>query len=256
MGFWYQNADLGPLSPCTTSTGTVPIFDTASGTPDLSINNSATPTTPVNLTPYNGTYTCRTVLDDGSILGELSWNASTTLLTIKGTIFIDGSAMVDATGYPGNADAFRYTGQGTIVLTGTFGMQNSKICAVLTADGKDCNLSAGAWDPNAAALVIVADGDGGGGGAQAQPSNLVSAGEGIDLKSASFQGALIANKTIDIETTASMQGPMISVYNTVFAGQTGDLIFPTIYLAPSGGGGVVTPPPMPELLDPRYFTGG
>jgi hypothetical protein len=253
MGFWYQNADIGPLSPCTTSTGTVPVFDTSTGTPDYSINNSATPATPVNLTPYNGTYSCKTVLDDGSILGELSWDATAKLLTIKGTIFIDGSVMVDATGYPGNP-VFQYTGLGTIVITGTFGMQNSKLCAVVS--GNNCNLSAGAWDPNVAAVVIVADGDGGGGGAQAQPGNLVGAGEGVDLKSASFQGGLIANKTIDIETTAEMQGPMISVYNTVLAGQTGDLIFPTIYLAPSGGGGVVTDPPMPELLDPRYFTGG
>ena len=30
MGFWYQNADLGPLPPCTTSTGSPPKFDTAS----------------------------------------------------------------------------------------------------------------------------------------------------------------------------------------------------------------------------------
>ena len=50
MGFWYQNADLGPYSPCTTKTGTPPIFDTASGVPDNSINWSATPTTAINLT--------------------------------------------------------------------------------------------------------------------------------------------------------------------------------------------------------------
>ena len=43
MGFWYLNADLGPLSPCSTSTGTPPIFDTASGVADNSINWSATP---------------------------------------------------------------------------------------------------------------------------------------------------------------------------------------------------------------------
>ena len=41
MGFWYLNAGLGPKTPCATSSGTPPRFDTVSGTPDNTINQSA-----------------------------------------------------------------------------------------------------------------------------------------------------------------------------------------------------------------------
>ena len=92
MGFWYQNADLGPLSPCTTSTGSPPKFDTASGVADNSINWSATPTTAINLTPA-ADYTCKSMAGS-TTLGELSWNNTTKLLTVKGTIFIDGSIYI------------------------------------------------------------------------------------------------------------------------------------------------------------------
>ncbi len=43
MGFWYLNAGLGPKSPCATSSGTPPKFDTVSGTADNTINESAYP---------------------------------------------------------------------------------------------------------------------------------------------------------------------------------------------------------------------
>ncbi len=79
----------GRSSPCTTSTGSPPKFDTASGVPDNSINWSATPTTVINLTP-GASYTCKSMAGS-TILGELSWDNATKLLTVKGTIFIDGS---------------------------------------------------------------------------------------------------------------------------------------------------------------------
>jgi hypothetical protein len=168
-------------------------------------------------------------------------------LTVKGTIFIDGSATVD----PSGAVA-RYLGNASIILTGTFAMKNSILCAVASAS--DCNWNTAAWDPNAAALLIAADGDGGSSTVQNQ-GNTVAAGEGIDLKSSSYQGVLLANKTVNVQTTSNMQGPMISVYNQVLGGQSGVLTFPTINLAPSGGGGITQPLPLPQLLAPRSFGG-
>ena len=103
--------------------------------------------------------------------------------------------------------------------------------------------------------MIVADGLGGAGSAQGQGSDF-NPGEGIHLKSADFQGALIANHAITTETTSRMQGPMISVYDGVFAGQSNDLIFPPILFAPSGGGGIISDPPKPQLLSPRNYGGG
>ena len=169
MGFWYKNADLGPNVACdaATKTGTPPIFDNG----DNVINNSATPVAPFNLTPSAASYTCKSFSDHAhtAIRGELSWNHTTKVLTAKGTIFIDGSATIDAVGYTGNP-VFRYTGQTTIVLSGTFSVKSAKMCAVIS--GSDCNRTAGAWDPNQSALVIAADGDGVNGGAQSQ-SNIV-----------------------------------------------------------------------------------
>ena len=66
--------------------------------------------------------------------------------------------------------------------------------------------------------IIIADGDGGYDATQSQ-SNNVNAGEGINLKGSYFQGGLIANKNINVDTTSEMQGPMLSVYRDVFAGQ-------------------------------------
>jgi hypothetical protein len=249
MGFWYQFADLGPHAPCTTSTGSPPKFDTASGVPDNSINWSATPSTVINLTPPGASYTCKSMAGS-TTLGELSWNDSAKLLTVKGTIFIDGSITIDA-----GATA-RYAGQATIVASGTFGMKTASICATHPGYTGPCDFTGTSdWDPNQSALVIVADGLDGAGAAQGQGSDF-DPGDGIHLKSADFQGALIANHTITTDTTSRMQGPMISVYDRVLAGQSNDLIFPPINFAPSGGGGIISDPPMPELLAPQNYGGG
>jgi hypothetical protein len=183
-------------------------------------------------------------------LGELSWDNSTKLLTVKGTIFIDGSIYIA----PGGTA--RYTGEATIVASGTFGMKGDTICATHTGYTGACDFTATSpWDPGKSALVIVADGAAGAGNAQGQGSDF-NTGEAMELKSAGFQGALIANHSIRNETTTQMQGPMISVYDGVFAGQSNDLIFPPVLFAPSGGGGIISDPPKPQLLAPQNFAGG
>jgi hypothetical protein len=219
-------------------------FDTG----DATINDSATPLTPFNLTPFNQSHTCR-VTAGSKLLGELSWNAATKVLTVDGTIFIDGSATIDKTGDSGTP-AFRYAGEGTIYLSGTFAMKNAIMCAV--AGPSDCNTSLGAWDPTQNALVVIADGDGADGGAESQ-GNVVGAGDGIELVSASFQAALIAKKNVRANTTSNDQGPIVSVYNGVISGQTGTLTFPAASFAPSGAAGVASPIPAGALLAPVDF---
>ena len=159
------------------------------------------------------------------------------MLTIKRTIFIDGS-IYDR---PQAATA-RYTGQATIYASGTFGMKNRTICATHPGYTGACDLTATSpWDPNSAALVIVANGA----AAPARPGP----GERLQRRrrdrdeELGFQGGLIANQAIRVETASQMQGPMISVYNAVFAGQSNDFIFPPILFAPSGGGGIISDPP-------------
>jgi hypothetical protein len=251
MGEAYRTADLGPRAPCTT--GSLPAsvfpnkFDTASGVADNDLNNSATPagSAPINLTP-NQSYSCT------SRAGELSWDNSAKKLTVRGTVFIDGSATI--TSAP-SAQA-HVTGQGSISLTGTFMMKNALMCVNTVGNGNNthCDTTPGSWDPNVGALIIVADGDGGYDSTQNQ-SNNVLAGQAINIKSSDFQGGLIANKDIGVDTTSTMQGPMISVYHTVNAGQSNILTFPPILFAPSGES-ILGPPPIPQLLPPRNFGGG
>jgi Tfp pilus assembly protein PilX len=248
MGFWYQNSMPGPNFPCDPVTAPEKLPSFSFDTGDNTINNSATPGTAIDLTPAQS-YTCK-IVRAGTTVGELSWNASTNVLTTNGTMFIDGSATVSNT-------TAKYSGRGTIYLSGTFLMDNhAQLCAISSSCVWDKKGNPPTdWDPNPPngnALIIVADGDGLFGGAQSQ----VSTGNGIEIKTATFQGVLIANKNIVTLTTTNEQGPMISVYHDVQAGQTGEVTFPAVNFAPSGGGGVVGPPPPAQLLTPQNISGG
>jgi hypothetical protein len=245
MGLRYRTADLGPRSPCTT--GSIPFTFDGASPPDGLINNSSTPTgsSAIELTPPSS-YTCK------SARGEISWDNTTKTLRVQGTVFIDGSVTVSSN----RSAQAKVTGQGSLFITGTFMMKSSLLCVKTTGSGNGtkCDTSQGAWDPNVGALIIVADGDGGYDTTQAQ-SNNVSAGQGISLKGAYFQGGLVANKDINIDTTSEMQGPLMSVYHNVFAGQSNVLTFPPIAFAP-GGGSDLGPPPLAQLLPPRQFGDG
>jgi hypothetical protein len=229
MGFWYLNAGLGPKTPCATSSGAPPRFDTVSGTPDNTINQSAyLPGSPFDLT--GASYSCTSA--DGRT--KLAWDGTT--LTIKGTVFIDGSARSTS----GNA---KYVGKGTIILSGLYSMDNNTaLCANLS--GGTCDTSA-PWDADTTALAIVADG--------VDPST----GDSIDIKKGNYQGLLLGNGNVDGSVSGTLIiGPMVSVYGSVKAGQSGTLQFPPITFASSGTDGLTGPLPLPQLLSPIQFGGG
>jgi hypothetical protein len=139
---WYRNASPGPYFPCYTQSGTVPVFENDQGspaTPNPAKRNFSVPGS-FNLTPVVS-YTCQ------SPGGELSWDAATRVLKIRGTVFIDGSAQVQ------NGAVNTFEGQGALYLSGTLLIKNSKLCARLASGGAACD-SAG-WDPNATMLVVV-----------------------------------------------------------------------------------------------------
>jgi len=106
----YSTFSPGPLHPCTSSTGTPPTFDSID-----SIKNDNNPT--VNLTPTSS-YTCSTSS------GQLSWNNTTGILTIAGSIYFDGNVTVSQTA--------TYSGTAVIEMSGTFTMSTNNIdlCAV------------------------------------------------------------------------------------------------------------------------------
>jgi hypothetical protein len=240
MGFWYRNASIGPNSLCQTSSGTPPRFDRPTGLdgPDGSIDQSATAGRP----PFDitgATYTCRT----GQ--GELSYNASTEKLTINGSIFIDGSAT-------STANDATYVGNGALILSGTFSMNNhDNLCVALTGGG-DCDTAA-PWDPNDSAMFVFASGDFG----TQLSTDSGTAGNGIEIKKGQYQGGLFAASTVDASVTGTVvQGPMVSAYGDVKTGQGGELSFPSISFPTSGSSGFTGPLPLPRLLAPRQFGGG
>jgi hypothetical protein len=244
---WYYNSSPGPGVPCNPAPDALQpaVFDG-----DSTRNNSVS--TSFNLTP-SSSYTCRTPN------GELSWDPTggdnnDGLLTIRGTVYIDGSAYVDT---PPNK-AFSYQGMGAIMLTGSFAMKNSKLCATLTSDGKHCDVTGAntAWDPNppnGSALVIMADGSGFTSVSTGNPAYVPSP-YGFDLTSSEFQGVLAGTNGVNMDTTTQVQGPIMSVNAAVLPSQSLNLTFPPIPFAPSSAPG--QPPAPATLLSPREYQGG
>ena len=231
--FWYQFASPGPSWGC--DSGTTPMLESPANT---ALDNSVP--TIFNVTPGTS-YSCKT------LSGELTWDYPSKTLTINGTIYIDGSVKVEQSW--GGQDAARYQGQGSIYMSGSFLMKNVKLCAVVAANGKDCNFTTNAWDPNATALIFVAKSRGIDPGVQAAAGN-----NSAEVKGASFQGVISGEYDILSETTSVIQGPVISFQGGLHLSQTSGASFPDIHFAPSGAPG--NPPPPSVLLAPRDFGGG
>ena len=226
---WYLNSNPGPYYPCLTSSGTPPLFDNDQGSaaaPSALKRNNSLPTVQ-DLTPSTS-YTCR------SSNGELSWNASTKVLTANGTIFIDGSAQIQ------NGAVNTYTGSATIYISGTLLIKNSSMCQAV-ANGQ-CTTSG--WNPAQRMLVFVVNGNGSGGAPQSQ----VSGGDSVQLVSAYAQGALYATNAIDLGTTSQFDGPLDG--STVMLGQSTSSFFPGFTFVPAGMPGnpeVYAQPQPPQL---------
>lgn len=224
---WYNASAPGPAFPCvpekSSAPSTWPTFDG-----DTARNNSVAPA--VNLTPLTG-YDCWTAG------GELAWNPSTRVLTVNGTVFIDGSAYIQNDVKPA---VFSYSGMGTLYLSGTFLLKNATLCAVLLADASGCDTAN--WDPNVKSLIIVTNHYG---------DNGLPSSDGIQLVSAYLQGGVYATYDIDIDTSSSIDGPIVG--NVINLGQSVNTSFPFISFVPNGapGGQVV----YAQALAPTYLDG-
>ena len=189
--YWYTNASPGPSRNCTGAnrSGPVPTFDSDT------VQNRNAPR--ADLTP-SSSYICRTYLGPTQ-LGELSWDNTNKMLTIRGTIFIDGDVYVSQLG--------AYTGQASLYIAGSFYMSGSnKMCAVRTGGpSSDCNWTGSAWDPNTTLLTIVTKGAAGNGGAvQADTSVLIDS-------STQWQGAIYGGAyKVRLLSSIRFQGPVIS----------------------------------------------
>jgi hypothetical protein len=223
---WYTNAMPGPMNDCTNSngarSGTPPVFD------NDGVRNNSVPTV-FELTPASS-YTCR-VGPASSPFGELSWNASTRVLTVSGTIYIDGSARIT------NGLLNQYNGQATIYLSGTLLIDNgSKLCGGVS--GSECDFAS--WNPNTEMLTFVADGLGG----QAGTGNSIL----VD-NNGQFQGGLFATNNLEYMNNAKSDGPMVAA-EVKFANNVTTDSFPTVTTVPVGMPGnpqVYAQPNPPQL---------
>jgi hypothetical protein len=221
---WYANSIPGPTQDCTSAngarTGVPPVFDN-----DGVRNNSVA--TIFQLTP-SSSYTCRVGPADNPT-GELSWNASTKVLTVAGTIYIDGSAKVT------NGSLNQYSGQATIYLSGTL-LIEGKLCGGV--DGSNCDFAD--WNPNTEMLTFVADGSGGQAGT----------GNGILVNNNSqFQGGLFATHNVEYSNNSRSDGPIVG-HEIIFSNNVQNDSFPTISTVPAGmpGNPAVYAQPNPPQL--------
>lgn len=232
---WYLNASPGPYYACKTQSGTPPTFDNDQGpasSPDVSKWNRSVPGT-FNLAPESTSYQCSTPS------GEISWNKGTKKLTVNGTVFIDGNAVID------NGFTNEYDGLGTIYLSGSLLLKNSQLCALVS--GSTCNWAA--WDPNTELLAFVAGGKGGGG------QTDVNADVSIEIKSVHFQGGLYGAQKVQIDTAAGapqFQGPMVAP-SVVITQAITTYSFPAITIGPAGLPG--TQPVYSRPRTPESFSG-
>jgi hypothetical protein len=225
---WYVNSAPGPRQACTSQTGTVPVFDNNT-TWDNSVGGI------FNLTPAASDYSC-TVQSGSKVVGQIAWNHTSKILSILGTVFIDGSVTVNW-GYQNVP--IQYSGTGTIYTSGTFLIQNTQLCATITPAGDNCDFPN--WDPSTRFLVIVSNGNGG----------QVPVGDSIQLVSSNFEGGLFGTNTIELDTHSQTEGPMFSgnviMDNTVLA-KTWPLI-----TAPVGMPGTIVVDAPPDA--PSDFSG-
>jgi len=170
------------------------------------------------------------IWDDATPSGELSWNATTKTLTVKGTIFIDGSAKVS------NGAVNTYNGQATLYVSGTF-RQTGSLCGSVTAGA--CAYAT--WNPNTELLTVVANGNGG----QVNPGDSIM----VDNNYA-IQGGLFGTNAVEFGNNVSVGGPVVGS-NIVLSNNLTTYNFPLITTVPVGmpsNPAVYAQPKSPELF--------
>jgi hypothetical protein len=168
--------------------------------------------------------------DDADTSGELSWNATSKTLTVKGTIFIDGSAKISQNS--------NYNGQATLYLSGTM-LFNASLCGVPT--GASCVFAN--WNPNAEMFTIVANGTGG----------QVNTGDSIYFANNQyFQGGLFGTGNVEYSNNSNSDGPIMGS-QIILANNVVTNSFPNITTVPVGMPG--NPAVFAQPNPPQFFSG-
>jgi hypothetical protein len=152
--YWWANAMPGPKHFCTNpSPGLATDFFDNDGATTSAPNGSLT----VNgeMAPPTSDYTCQVVVN-GVLQGELSWNHTTHVMNIFGTIFVDGNFRWDTDG-----EIVHYFGRANIMSS-----KDDEIDALVCAGGpstlpdsndysKSCLADMSNWDPSQNMAVLM-----------------------------------------------------------------------------------------------------
>jgi hypothetical protein len=230
---WYQNASPGPKSPCDTSLTSAPILAASTFDNDTTMNGTSPSFDLTGVSSYN----CVTST------GTLSWNVSTKILTIKGTIFFDGPIAASNSGA-------MYHGKATIYVNGTFtmGLNNASLRAGCpgspAAANHQCAFTSTAkeWDPNADNLLITSN----------KPSGTAVS---FSQNNIQYQGGLLC----PAGSTADFSGNNIIYEGAIICGRFNFgqnmvlLPLPSITNLPPGA---PLPPNAPATISPPVITSG
>jgi len=184
LAYWYSNAQLGPMSGCTT--GSFPGgFDN-----DTTLNVSRGE---IDLTPASA-YDCQKVVG-GQTVAQIAWQpGSPGLLTIKGVIYFDAHLSWS------NLNIINYVGKAVIYGSGQVRIKNrADICGVPACDST--------WDPRVNLLVFVA-------GSLVSQSSTTTVGGDIG-NHVNFQGALYIVNDFDMDNNTTVWGPVITRSTTI-----------------------------------------
>jgi Tfp pilus assembly protein PilX len=220
FSYWYDNAAPGPKHGCDVSSGTPPTFDSNStydgGNSEQELTPESghdSPGADGGVSGTNMSYTCKAKDAQGNVIGELSWNMVTRVLTVKGTIFFDGNAVFhDHNGY-----VVHYQGKATIYVAKKW--HNDEAVCAGGSGITTCRTTAAisSWDPTQNLLVIIAGGK----------NNAGDADWDFHTDYSAFQGVLYAKNDCDLKDSAMLSGPILC-NNLAVSGTPGFYAWPPL----------------------------
>ena len=185
FAYWYANAKPGPLHPCTS--GALP---GGKGFDKNTIYNGDNDK--IDLTPSAATYDCQ-YWESGQLVGQLGWNHTTHVLTIKGSIFFDGDLEAED-----DAVLVNYQGKATIYASGKLNEFKELWCAGGNGTN-NCRSNISNWDPTQNLLIFVT------GGLETGDSEVIK----MKKDGGGFQGALWGNRRCKFDDDIMVSAPIL-----------------------------------------------